>query len=142
MRIDIDRLRDHDGNLIFNIRVSELHESPFSEEEYEGFSELQNGLDLLQDVYPPDNKYFFELKTAIHGIMSRKFDKVKENLMFAIDNQLKVKFEPICQEIYNSIYDSQQPELRKWMQEFDPQRTKYYFDNDKTIENSEEEEEN
>jgi len=39
-------------------------------------------------------------------------------------------FKPICQEIYNWIQDHQSGDIKNWMIQFDPQRTKYYFHND------------
>jgi len=40
----------------------------------------------------------------------------------------------MCQEIYNWIFDQQNEPLKRWMLEFDPQRTTFYFDNDKKLE--------
>ncbi len=44
----------------------------------------------------------------------------------------------MCQEIYNWIFDNQNEYLKGWIAEYDPQRSRYYFDNDKTHESTQE----
>src|SRR5688572_18499941 len=138
MKIEVNRTEDSEG-LTFTIKVSEPHDAPFSEIDFETINFLEVCKTEVERLAPPENKLLGEVVNSIHTIKQKTFDRVKTSLQFAIENNVKEKLVPICQEIYNWIYDNQKPFLKAWMQEFDPQRTKYYFDNDKTIESDYEE---
>lgn len=130
MKINVDRIHTPEGNLVFTITVSEPHHSCFGEVE----KNIMNLLDICKEnVYrttSEENKTKLDVVGLIHLAKEKTFIRVLDNLKFAIENEFRPKFKPICQEIYNWIYDNQTDVLKKWMSEFDPQRTKYYFDND------------
>src|SRR5690606_24171737 len=132
MDIKVDRTNTPEGNLVFTITVSEPHHSCFGEIE----KNIMNLLDICKDdIYrttSDENKTKQDVIGLIHAAKEKTFLRVLRNLKFAIENEFRPKFKPICQEIYNWIYDQQTDVLKKWMSEFDPQRTKYYFDNDIT----------
>ncbi len=143
MKITVARSVVENG-LRFVIDVTEPHEVPFEKPEQFLLKSLQCMSQSICSI-PDDSDSSFrdDIESALHGVQSMLFHRAIDSLKFSIDNELKSKFDPICQEIYNWIYDQQSGELKGWLQEFDPQRTKYYFDNDKTCESdySDEEEE-
>ncbi len=127
MKIAVERTEEADS-LTFTIKVTEPHHAPFTQEDERILSFLQGGIANISE----DPSAVAELiKQAIHHVQAITFNKIKENLCFAIHGQLVEKVKPMQQDIYNWLYDRQPPHLKQWMQEFDPQRTKYYFDNDK-----------
>lgn len=132
MDIKVDRTNTPEGNLVFTITVSEPHHSCFGEIE----KNIMKLLDICKDdVYrttSDENKTKQDVIGLIHNAKEKTFLRVLDNLKFAIENEFRPRFKPICQEIYNWIYDKQTDVLKNWMCEFDPQRTKYYFDNDIT----------
>jgi len=136
MKIQVDRTNTPEGNLIFTITVCEPHHSCFGEIEKNIMNILDSSLEQIENIYrttSDENKTKQDLIAIIHVAKEKTFMRVLNNLKFAIENEFRPKFKPICQEIYNWIYDNQTDVLKKWMSEFDPQRTKYYFDNDKQI---------
>jgi hypothetical protein len=138
MRIEVDRT-EHSEGLTFTIKVTQPHDVPFSEIDAETMNFLEMCKYSVEKLGPPEHKLVGEVVNSIHSIKQRTFNRVRGSLVFAIQNSLQEKMTPICQEIYNWIYDNQKPALKQWMQEFDPQRTKYYFDNDRTVENDDDE---
>jgi hypothetical protein len=130
MKITVDRVKKPEGDLVFTITVSEPHDSCFGEIE----NTMMRLLDRCkEDVYhttSEENALKNDVMGLIHAAKEKAFLRVLDNLKFSIRHQLQPKFQPICQEIYNWIYDYQKGDLRTWMIDFDPQRTKYYFDND------------
>lgn len=132
MDIKVDRTNNPKGNLVFTITVSEPHHACFGEIEKNIMVVLDFCKDGVQSLSPEDNKVRNEVIGLIHNAKEKTFMNVLDNLKFAIENEFRPKFKPICQEIYNWIYDQQTDVLKKWMGEFDPQRTKFYFDNDIT----------
>ncbi len=130
MDIKVDRVNTSEGNLVFTITVSNPHHSCFGETE----KNLMNVLDICKQgisaYSSEENKLAQDVIGLIHTAKEKTFSRVLTNLKFAIENEFRPKFQPICQEIYNWIYDHQSSTLKSWMSEFDPQRTKYYFDND------------
>jgi len=132
MNIKVDRTNTPEGNLVFTITVTDPHHSCFGEIE----KNIMNLLDICKDdVYRTtsnENKTKQDVIALIHSAKEKTFLRVLDSLKFSIENELRPKFEPMCQEIYNWIYDQQTDVLKRWMSEFDLQRTKYYFDNDIT----------
>ncbi len=133
MKITVDRTVDSEGDLIFTIKVTEPHVAPFTKDEKSSLECIDIFTKQLADVLDPNKPLFQDIQNANHAVKEKVFTRVLTNLKFAIENDLRPKFRPICQEIYNWIYDSQEGFLRTWMQEFDPQRTTYYFDNDEKM---------
>lgn len=140
MKITVERVEDKKG-LTFTIRVTEPHDAPFTELDKETMAFLDICKDSITDLATPENQLAAEVVNAIHNIKYKTFNRVRESLFFAIQNSIETKIYPICQEVYNWIYDSQKPVIKSWMQEFDPQRTRYYFDNDKKLESEDEDDE-
>lgn len=136
MKITVDRVRDTEDNLVFTITVSEPHDVSLSDDEISIMTILQNTITLMDQYNTPKNKV--KERTLIHLQQNKEevFMQVLKKLRFSIDEQLRPKFMPILQEIYNWIYDKQTDWTKRWLEEFDPQRSRYYFDNEKTIEDS------
>lgn len=139
MKISVNRNFDSDNKLIFTITCEDPGDAPFSEIDSQTILFLEMCKQSVERLADPSHKLVGEVVNSIHTIKQRTFDRVKNALTFDIRNNVQAKVNPICQEIYNWIYDMQKPGLKQWMQEFDPQRTKYYFDNDRTVESDYEE---
>ena len=97
------------NELIFTIRVTTPHDSQWGNVEMGMFKQLDK-MDRHQ------------------------FERFRAYLVSTIENEMHEKCLRIKQEMYNWIYDNQHPDLRRIFHEHDPQRTKYYFDNDITVE--------
>lgn len=134
MEIKVTRIVDTDGMLTFTIKVTDLKEAPFTSGDLQAMEYIDNCKNTVEFLGDIESPLTGEVIGALQQIKDKTFNKVKEVLTFSIENSLKPKFEYICQEIYNHIYDFQKPQLKKYFQECDPQRTSYYFDNDKTCE--------
>lgn len=134
MKIKVNRRTREDGALVFEIVVTEPQLAPFAEDDKAMMDVLQDAKRKIDNISDPENKTRIDVEQGIHWSKGKVFDRVLNNLRFAIKNQLEPKFNPICQEIYNWINDNQTDILKHWMSEFDPQRSKYYFDNDLNIE--------
>lgn len=135
MKITVDRpeIDENSDSLTFIITVTEPHEVKFGEEELRLLDHLDQ-CGILTNKLEYSHKFKDKVVENVYDIKAKLFDFMISNLKFTIKNSLETKFHPICQEIYNWIYDKQKEDARKWLQEFDPQRVKYYFDNDKTCE--------
>ena len=130
MDITVDRTNGSEGNLVFTITVSKPHHSCFDVVEKNIMGVLDFCKSGIENLSPEDNRLRQDVIALIHLAKEKTFERVLNNLKFSIRNDLQPKFDPICQEIYNWIYDSQESCLKEWMSEFNPQRTQYYFDND------------
>ncbi len=126
MKIQVDREVTLEGDLKFTVTVKDPHSLVKS-------TEILNFIDystrFVEDLHPT----FLKLDTLkfYHDFKEKIFLRMIESLKFSIKNELEIKFNPMCQEIYNWIYDYQEKPIRDWLSDFDPVRTKYYFDNDK-----------
>lgn len=134
MKISVERSVKSCGALEFLITVSEPHLVPFGEKELEAMSILDESKKVLDDILGVDNSWNVKYQSTLLEYKMQVFEKLISSLNFSIKNQLSPKFNPICVEIYNWIRDHQEGKVLEWMEDFDPQRTKYYFDNDTTIE--------
>jgi len=130
MKITVERTTNPEGNLVFTITVSEPHFITFEEEERNALEGIDKFTESMEIYLNPENLLYSDIKNANHRVKEKVFMRLLDNLKFSIENELQPKFKPICQEIYNWIYDNQKGYVKKWMEEFDPQRSKYYFDND------------
>ena len=135
MKIKVNRRSREDGALVFELVVTEPHLAPFEDDDRALMDILQEAKRKVDQISNPENKTRIDVEQGIHWSKSKVFERVLSNLKFGIKNQLEPKFNPICQEIYNWINDNQKDILKHWLSEFDPQRSKYYFDNDLNIEN-------
>lgn len=129
MEIKVERLEE-ENSLTFTIKVTDPRHVGFGQLERMMMTIMDVAKQAVQEV-PSGDSLKEEILSSIHATKEKAFVRAKNTLVFDINTQLKIKFNPICQEIYNWIYDKQSDSLKTWMQEFDPQRTKYYFDNDK-----------
>lgn len=134
MKITVDRNVNQDGSLVFTITAKEPNEIAFTENDKKIMDVLTNCKRDLAETEDDPRLIKEHLLEALHGIRDMMFQSVIKSLRTAIRGQLHAKIEPICQEIYNWMYDNQTDVLKSWLQEFDPQRVKYYFDNDRTVE--------
>ena len=128
MKITVDRTLSPEGNLVFTITCKEPHLSTLTEEDTKTLDQLDNFAFDMSSIVSKD--VYDVIVKSNTGVKRDIFDKVLDNLRFSIQNEFRPKFQPICQEIYNWIYDYQKGHVKRWMAEFDPQRTTYYFDND------------
>jgi len=135
MKISIDRTMSPEGDLVFTITVKEPHIIPFPEEEKKALNEIDQLTKLVETSLESSKPLYKDIIEANSKIKEKVFVKALDNLKFSIQNEFRPKFQPICQEIYNWIYDKQTDILKKWMIEYDPQRTTYYFDNDGKTQN-------
>ena len=144
MKITVDRKQSSD-ELVFTITVKNVEPVPFTEEDLSTFDVLDAFSQSIERSLEDQNKdkefpknmlseqLANEALNALHSIKSKTFTRMQNKLKFNIKNDVECKIGHICQEVYNFIYDLQAPSLKRFMYEFDPQRTKYYFDNDKSI---------
>lgn len=130
MKIKVDRTKHSEEELVFTITVSDPHHAPLSAAEKEVLETIDRCTKSAEAVLGRDNDLLIEIKASNHEIKALVFDKLLSNLRFAIENQFRPKFKPICEDIFNWIFDFQQGHVKMWMQEFNPERITYYFDND------------
>lgn len=133
MDIKVDRVSNEKGDLVFTITVSKSHFPNVSEEEISALVAMDAFTKTLGTTIDPEKKLYQDILAANKTVKEKIFQKILSSLKFSIKNQLQPKFDPICQEIYNWIYDAQRSFLKSWMTEFDPQRTTYFFDNDEQM---------
>ena len=132
MDIKVTRTIEQDGSLNFSIHVSNPHQAPFQELDLQVLRQLDAFKEVVQKTGDPDSNVTIQAVNALHSVGEKTFSRVRNNLVFAIQEEVQRRVSHICQEIYNWIYDNQNGDIKTWMQTFDPQRTKYYFYNDKT----------
>lgn len=130
MKITVDRSTSPEGNLVFTVTVKDPRHTSFGEEEAQVMRMLDTCKINIQDQVMDENKIKLRALEAIHQAKEDTFLKIIENLQFSIENEFRPKFKPICQEIYNWIFDAQTDFLKKYLNEFAPGRERYYFDND------------
>lgn len=136
MKITVNRGVNVMGDLVFTITVSEPHHTCFGDYEKQIMELLDICKNDIHRIAPNTNKTKEDVISLIHVAKEKTFIRILNNLKFAIENDFRTKFKPICQEIYNWIQDNQTTQVKSWMSDFDPQRTKYYFDNDHAHGNS------
>jgi hypothetical protein len=135
MDIKVDRTQTPEGKLVFTITVGEPDIAPFEEVEKNVLESIDKFTKEMANTIDSSKELYMDIVIANHRVKEKVFMKVLDNMKFEIENELRPKFKPICQEIYNWIFDHQKGYLKKWMTEFDPQRTTYFFDNDGRFQN-------
>ena len=140
MQITVDRTNNEDGDLVFTITVREPVLTSFTEEEKAFMAYLEICMKQVSMFVGNNLLIKNTILSDLHATKEKIFYNVLRKLRFSIENELEVKYSPMVQEIYNWIQDAQDGFLKQWMVEINPQRTRYYFDNDKTIESDYEEE--
>lgn len=134
MKITLERHIKENKDLVFTITCSEPHSAPFTDVDRETFEFLDTCKEHIQTLGNPESPLNGQVCTAIHNIKRNTFERVRKNLVFEIQQGIETKIHHVCTEVYNWIYDYQAEQAKQWMQEFDPQRTKYYFSNDRSVE--------
>lgn len=134
MKIRVERTIPSDRQMVFTITVKDPEDIELTDIEWNLLNQLEVCKKEIESM--EESKEREEILRALHIVRERIFARVLDKLQFAIKNQLEPKFNPMCQEIYNWIYDKQSGRLKSWMQEFDPLRTTYYFDNDAKCEDN------
>lgn len=123
--MDITVERNHvEDELVFTIRVR-------------GFNKIEKSLMLREIEYyksemtslPPMLGESINLFMA--SLRNKEIERLIRKTKFHIDNQLRNRINHISQEIYNLIYDYQEMDIKQIINEFEPNRTRYYFDNDR-----------
>lgn len=132
MKISVERHEDNFGQLVFTITCRDAHDVPFDSETMRFLDQAERDIRSLGN---PTHKLTGEVLDSLHAHKEKAFYRMKKNIQFAIDNDLKNKWTPVSQEIYNWIYDKQAGETKKWMETFDVERARYYFDNDLEVKN-------
>lgn len=140
MKITVDRTITEDRKLVFTITCSDPQHAPFTEKEKDALEFLDRAKESIDLIGNPESPINGQIAGALHHIKQKTFDRVRNQMVHAIQKDIETRIRHICQEVYNWTYDEQPAYLLKWMHQFDPQRTKYYFSNDKTIEDDEEDE--
>ncbi len=138
MKITVDRTMNPEGCLVFTITVASPTIASFTQSEQRLMRILDKTERSCMDVVTEDkddNSLHFKIQKGTNDLKREVFDRVMNRMRFNIENEFRPKFRPICQEIYNWIFDHQSGSLKTWMREFDPVRTKYYFDNDQVAAN-------
>ena len=141
MKITVDRNINDDGDLVFTITVREPVLQPFTPDEMSFMSLIEAAKNQASSLETNNLLIKNHVLADLNMMKERIFMQVLRKVRFAIQEELEIKFHPMCQEIYNWVQDAQDGYLKQWMIEYDPQRTKYYFDNDKTIESAYDDEE-
>jgi len=136
MKIQVDRVNQENGDLVFTITVSDPHKIPFGSAEREIMETMKTFQIMVNLQEYEDYSMKESVITASSNIQKRVFDKCIDMLKNDINGKFLPRHEHICQEIYNWLYDHQTDELKAWLTEFDAQRTRYYFDNDITPESN------
>lgn len=130
MEIKVNRTITTKNHLVFTIVVTDPHNAPFSQIEKGIMKLLDQTVKSVESISPEENKTKTEAIRLVDAAKKNCFGRLMTCLKFSIKNQLQPKFDPMCQEIYNWIYNAQEAELKEWLETYDPQRCKYYFDND------------
>lgn len=136
MDIKVNRTITTQNHLVFTIVVTDPHNAPFRQVEKGIMKLLDDAAKTVDIISPEENITKVESKRYLSEAKKSCFGRLMTCLKFSIKNQLEPKFEPMCQEIYNWIYNAQEAELKEWLETYDAQRCKYYFDNDPQNQNT------
>jgi hypothetical protein len=141
MEIKVERVQE-DGKLIFTITCEELKNNveniSLLNHDFDMLFHLEACRDRIAETVPEQYHKRHEVDHAIFTAREQVFQHIYDHFIFALREKLEPKYEHICQEIYNWQYDNAEGKMKQLLQEFDPQRTRYYFDNDDNIENEKE----
>jgi hypothetical protein len=133
MKIEVSRSHTEDGNLVFTIVTKEPTVMPFTIEERLVLTRIDEFLREMKKALDPSKKLYQDILLSTHAVKENMLIRVINQLKTSINTDLRIKFEPICEEIFNWIYDNQVDHVRSWLSQFEPQRVKYYFDNDAKV---------
>lgn len=130
MQIKVDRTECSVDKLVFTITCSDRDIIDYSAKELGALTTIDEATRAMQEFLGKNSEVFGLLVDGHHEIKERIFDELLEKMKRAIRQKLENKFTPIVQEVYNWVFDHQDDDIKKWMTEFNPERTVYYFDND------------
>lgn len=140
MEIKVERFIE-EGKLVFKIICDKPDDFKMNPYDIEALTNLDGSYENFKNAIPDAYRFKDLIKANLFDIRSKVFERVSDDMTFSLRQQLEPKFDHMCQEIYNWQYDAQSGFIKNWLQEFDPQRVKYYFANDKTPESDSPEEE-
>ncbi len=133
MKIEVSRTQNEAGDLVFTITTKEPTIVPFTIEERLILTRIDEFVREMSQTLDPNKKLYQDILLSTHAVKENMLIRVIEKLKASIKSDLRTKFEPMCAEIFNWIYDNQVDHVRSWLSQFEPQRVKYYFDNDAQI---------
>lgn len=132
MKIEVERVK-RENSTEFTIKVTDPHKAPFTvEEDYTLRAMEQFNIDM-RTALNPASKLYHDFVCAAHEVKEKMVCRVLESLKSSIRNDLESQFKPICQEIFNWIYDNQDEHVKSWLSAFYPERVTYYFANDRKM---------
>lgn len=129
MKIKVERVKC-ENSIEFTIKVTDPHKVPFTvEEEYMLRAMEQLNVDT-RTALSPESTLYHDFVCAAHEVREKMVCRVLNSLKSSIRDDLESQFNPICQEIFNWIYDNQDEHVKSWLSAFYPERITYYFAND------------
>lgn len=129
MKIEVSRVQN-EKTIEFTIKVTEPHTVPFTLEEANTLSAIQQFNNTMSAALNPASKLYHDIVCATHDVKEKMVCRVLESLKSSIRDDLESQFKPICQEIFNWIYDNQEEHAKSWLSAHYPERVTYYFAND------------
>ncbi len=133
MKIEVTRVENESGDLVFTITTRDPTIIPFTIEERLILTRIDEFVRDMSKTLDPTKKLYQDILNSTHAVKENMLIRVIEKLKEKIHDDLRTKFEPMCQEIFNWIYDHQVDHVKSWLSQFEPQRVKYYFDNDQKL---------
>lgn len=130
MKITVDRTLDAEGNLVFTITCKEPKCPHLIQEDFDRIKKIKS---LMVESSKTCGLKMDYIEEAVDNIRENFFSQIKRVLTRVIENDLNTKIIPMQAEIYRWIIDAQDDMVKDWMSSYDPQRAKYYFDNDMDI---------
>ncbi len=130
MKIEVARTHNESGHLVFTITAQEPNVNPFSLEDRMVLDHLDQLVRDVQKSLNPKSELYEDTMLSMHSIKEKMLVRVINKLKSSIHNDLRSQFEPMCNEIFNWIYENQNEPVGSWLSQFSPQREKYYFSND------------
>lgn len=121
-----------DGKLIFTFEISNPAKIEISDQEKALMDILEGGMQKIEDEIDDNNEIKSNCLKSLHFTKEGIFLRLLNNLKSDIRSGMVSKFNEMFNEIYNWSVDSQSGDVKMWMQEFDPLRQKFYFNNDLT----------
>jgi hypothetical protein len=128
MPITVDRNHTQDGNLVFTITLKPCQSDILKTEDIH----ILKLIDTLQKEIAQEDESFLkkDVSNLLYEFKSEVYGKAESLIRNKIAVNLEQMFNPICQEIFSRLMDQQKDEVKAWMYEFNPGRTRYYFSND------------
>jgi hypothetical protein len=129
MKIEVERVK-RENAIEFIIKVTDPHGVPFTLEEAHTLRAVEQFNSTMSAALNPASKLYHDIVCATHEVKEKMVCRVLESLKSSIMDDLESQFKPICQEIFNWLYDNQEEHAKSWLSAFYPERVTYYFAND------------